>query len=181
MTTTLLMTADELERLPDDDHRYVLLRGELIRMSPTGGSHGQMTVRFIRWLDTFVADHDLGVVYTETGFVLEEDPDVVLAPDVAFVRAERVPTGAAHDRFLRITPDLAVEVVSPSDSSQFVQEKVMTYLDAGVPLVVEVHPRRRTLTVWDNNRQGRILTTNDAFESGDLLPGFSLPVAELFR
>jgi Uma2 family endonuclease len=179
---TAITTAEQLEALPDDDCRRVLIRGELYEMSPTGWRHGQLAARTTRYLFEYVEAHKLGVVLAaETGFVLTRDPDTVLAPDVAFVRNERVPPEEAQDRFARLAPDLAVEIVSPSDRGPDVHEKVMEYLEAGVRLVWIVHPRPHTVTLYTPDRTGRILTESEALDGGEVLPGFRLALTSLFR
>src|SRR5436305_2103414 len=115
MSTKTLLTADELEQMPDDDSlRTELDEGELITMPPAGEEHGYRGNRIAFLLTSFVSKHRLGRVYgADTGFRLA--PDTVRSPDVAFVRAERVK--AIHSRGFAIgAPDLAVEVFSPSDS-----------------------------------------------------------------
>src|SRR5947209_13851353 len=115
---TQRMTAEDLLRLPRGTERYELLRGELHRMSPTGHTHGKVAARVTGSLSPFVEEHDLGEVYAaETGFTLRRNPDTVRAPDVAFVTAARVlALQPAGEGFFSGAPDLAVEVVSPSDS-----------------------------------------------------------------
>jgi len=180
VTSTKLMTAEELEAMPDDGNNYELVRGVLVRMSPAGRWHGRIETRFARFMDIHVFENDLGEVFTgDTGFILARDPDVVRGPDVAFVRADRLPP-EEHEGFLELAPDLAVEVISPSDRMSDVLDKVAEYLDAGTRLVVLVAPRRKELLLHGADRSVRVLTMDDTFDGGDILPGFSLPVAAIF-
>ena len=182
MATTKLMTAEELEQMPDDGFRYDLVRGVLIRMAPAARRPARIELRVGHYLYTFVDEHQLGEVYgAEAGFILARDPDIVRAPDVSFVRAERLTPDLDEDKFLPFPPDLAVEIVSPSDRARDVHDKVIDYLDAGVPLMWVIHPQRRTVTVYTSNRTARVLREGDELDGGAVLPGFRLPVAEIFR
>lgn len=175
-----LFTADELLRLPGDGSRYELVRGELRKMSPAGSKHGRVAARILIRLGTFVEQHGLGVVYAaETGFVLGRSPDTVRAPDVAFVRAERVVNA---DGFYPAAPDLAVEVLSPSDSFSEVQEKTHEWLQAGTRAVVLVDPAKRLVTVQraDGNRVVSAAVA-DVLSLPDIVPGWALPLRDLFE
>jgi Uma2 family endonuclease len=157
-----------------------LIRGELIEMAPAGGAHGEIAAGIIGRLWAHVTENKLGRVYTsETGFVLAREPDVVHGPDAAVVRSERVP--ARQRGFYEVAPDLTVEVMSPDDSYHYVHGKVMEYLEAGVRLVWVVDPERQTITVYQADRSGQILTIDDALDGGDVLPGFTVPVARIFE
>ena len=181
MVTTSLVTAEELEAMPEDDHRQVLFRGVLYRMSPTSGHHAKAMTRSTRYLDVFVDEHGLGIIYSGgPGFVLSRDPDVVLAPDIAFVRTDRLPPGEEEVRFLRMAPDLAVEIVSPSDTGPTVDDKVEAYFAAGVEMVWVLDPRRRTLRVRQPDGTDRLLREDDELDGGDVLPGFRIRVGKLF-
>jgi Uma2 family endonuclease len=94
---------------------------------------------------------------------------------------DRLPPPAQRRRFLELAPDLAVEVVSPSDSANAVHEKVLEYLSAGVQLVWVVHPIQRTVTVYSEGPVAHVLSEGDTLNGGDLLPGFSLAVADIFE
>lgn len=180
MTATKLMTAEELADLPEDSFRYELVRGELIRMSPAGGLHGRIEAQCAMYMTIHVRENNLGTVFAgDTGFVLARDPDIVRGPDIAFVRADRLPPEEQLEGFLELAPDLVVEVISPSDRVSDVLEKVWEYLDAGTRLVVLVEPRRKVLLLVGPDRTARTLTADDIFD-GDVLPGFRLPVASIF-
>jgi Uma2 family endonuclease len=150
-------------------------------MSPASARHGEIAATLARHLGNYVADHRLGTVYAaETGFLVGRDPDTLLAPDVAFVRAERLPKPGQQQGFLELAPDLVVEVVSPSDTSRYVSDKVLTYLDAGCRLVWVVEPERRTVTVSAPERTARVMMAADTLEGGQVLPGLTLAVAAIF-
>jgi Uma2 family endonuclease len=176
------MTAEQLAELPDDGRHYELVRGVLVAVAPAGGRQGENAGQIAGHLWLFAEPRGLGRIYiAETGFILARDPDIVRAPDVSFVRAERLPPLDRREGFLELAPDLAVEVVSPSDRARDVMDKVIEYLDAGVRLVWIVEPRRRIVTIWTPDRTARILTEADELDGGDVLPGFRLPVAQIFR
>lgn len=138
------VTADELLRMPDDGLRRELVRGELRVMTPTSRPHGKVALRIGSRLEQHVGAHGLGEAYAaETGFRVSSDPDTVLAPDVSFVGRERLKVVGHAEGFIPGAPDLAVEVVSPGDSSDEVEEKVFAWLAAGCRMVVTVNPKRR--------------------------------------
>jgi Uma2 family endonuclease len=172
------VTLAELERLPEDGNRYDLLDGELIRMSPAGEEHGRIAAELLRRLANHAIERGLGRVYAaETGFQLEPGRTTVLGPDVAFVRSRRV---QRRRSYVPTPPDLAVEVRSPNDRRRLVMEKVGRYLAAGSVLVWLVEPARRTVTVFSAGQPPRILGATDELDGGDCLPGFRLPLADLF-
>src|SRR5438552_8564478 len=122
------MTAEELFLIPSDDSKSELVNGMLIRMPPTGGLHGKVSVRVGAVLDAYVRSHHLGTVAgAECGFILRRGPDTVRAPDAAFIATEKIPQTGVPESFWPLAPDLAVEVVSPSDRAGEIQEKVTEY------------------------------------------------------
>jgi Uma2 family endonuclease len=177
--TRALITAEELEAMPGGE-RLELVRGELVEMPPVGEEHGGSTLLLGSWIVSFVRKNKLGKAGAEWGFILSRDPDVVRAPDVAFVSKSRLKPGRRKGYF-EGAPDLAVEVVSPSDRFGDVQEKVHEYLDAGSRLVWVVDPGRRTVTVWRPNRQAREFRANQKVAGEEVLPGFSFRVNDLFE
>jgi Uma2 family endonuclease len=180
-TTTTFTTADELFMMPDDGFRYELVRGEVRRMPPAGSEHGAVAINIAVVIAQFVKAHDLGVVFgAETGFKIASEPDTVRAPDLAFVRRERIPAGGIPRGFWPGAPDLAVEVVSPGDTYTEVEEKVNDWLNAGTRMVLVLNPRTRTVAVYTSHSDVVRLTESDTLEGGEILPGFACRVAELF-
>lgn len=177
------MTAEEFFDFDGEDgYHYELIDGKLMRMAAAGRRHGRLTFEIGRVLGNFLAEHRLGEGYTaETGFILARNPDVVLAPDVSFVRAERLTVEVDEDGFLPLAPDFAVEVISPSERAGKIRAKVQRYLDAGVSLLALVYPRRRQVTVHRGDGSVEVLDETGVLDGGDVLPGFRLPVADIFR
>lgn len=181
MTATHMMTIEEFAAISRPG-RFDLIRGELLEMAPAGGEHGEVAAEIGRLIGNFVVEHQLGRLYAaETGFIISESDSTVLAPDVAFVEASRVPPREERRGFVPIAPDLVVEVVSPSDRVTEVNDKVTTYLEAGVNLVWVVEPVRQRVTVYTPDRRARLLIGGDHLDGGDVLPGFSLPLVDIFR
>jgi len=174
------LTAEEFWRLPGDGKRRELVRGEVVEEMPPGGKHGMVALRLGSRLEAWARSGPGGVVGVESGFVLSRGPDVVRGPEVSYVRAERVPAGGVPEAFWELAPDLVVEVVSPGESADAVREKVRDYFDAGTPLGWLVYPRTREVVVHTPDGLARSHDTGDTLEGYDLLPGFALPVAELF-
>ncbi|HMF57261.1 MAG TPA: Uma2 family endonuclease [Pyrinomonadaceae bacterium] len=180
-TTTQLMTAEELFVMPDDDFRYDLVKGELKRMSPAGSEHGAIALRLGAALYQYVEENNLGEVFgSETGFKLASSPDTVRAPDIAFVREERIPESGIPQKFWDGAPDLAVEVVSPGDSFDEVAEKINDYLSAGTRAVWIISPKRRTVSIHRAGAETITLNENDLLDGQEVVPGFQYTVAKLF-
>ncbi len=180
-TARKLMTAEELLRLPDDGMRHELIAGELRTMAPSGAEHGEIAITSGSALSQYVRAHRLGRVFgAETGFLLATNPDLVRAPDTAFVSRERALATGRVTGYWPGAPDLAIEVISPNDRYTEVEEKVDTWLAHGTRLVVVVDPRRRTVTVRRPDGRTRHLTVADTLDGEDVVPGWTLPVRELF-
>jgi Uma2 family endonuclease len=180
-TTTQLMTAEELLRLPDDSCRHELVKGELITMTLPGEEHGAVIINVAAPLALYVKRNLLGVVYgAETGFQIERNPDTVLGPDVAFVRRDRVEKTAISKGYRFGAPDLVVEVISPSDSIKKVERKVQLWLSAGARLLWRVEPKTRTVIVYEGTNAMTVFGEVDELTGGDVVPGFRLPIAEIF-
>jgi len=170
------MTADELLVMPDDGMKHELVRGELTMVPPPGVEHGDIAAQIAIHLGSFVKQHKLGKVYVETGYVLATDPDTVRGPDVSFVNAEHV---IKSPKYYRIAPDLAVEVMSPDDRLSEVTTKVGEYLSAGSSVVIVINPEKQVAWIYTQDDH-RTITINDSLTAPELLPGWSLPLRELF-
>jgi Uma2 family endonuclease len=178
-TIQQITTARQLLETPDLG-RCELVRGELIMMSPAGFEHGRIVVNITLPLGNFVKERKLGLVTgAETGFLIAHDPDTVRAPDVGFVRTERVPPSPVRG-FFPGAPDLAVEVLSPDDRPAPVLAKVHDWLAAGCVVVWVVDPEKQTASVYRSGEPALVRGASDELTCDDLLPGFRLPVAEIF-
>jgi Uma2 family endonuclease len=176
-----IWTAEDLLTMADDENRYELVRGELTMMVPAGARHGRLTMRLGRAVGNFVEEHSLGEVYAaETGFQLESEPLTIRAPDVAFVRQERIPSAGVPEGFWAAAPDLVIEVISPSEGAQQVHEKVADYMRAGTHLLWVVYPATQTVMEYRPPMEARRLTAEDSLDGGDVVPGFRYPLEKLF-
>lgn len=175
-----LLSLYEFEhRSSGDDYREELVRGVLVREPPPASRHGWLQSRISSLLAEHAGRNDLGLVLVETGFILADDPATVRAPDVSFVARDRA-AGYPSDRYGRTPPDLAVEIVSPSDRASAILEKVFDYLDAGVRMVWVVDPASRSVSVYRSRSDIRILRVGDVLEGGEVVVGLSIEMARLF-
>ena len=176
------VTAEELLRTPEDGLRRELVHGEVRTMAPAGNVHGRIAMNAAWSLTGHVKRHDLGVVFAaETGFKTTSDPDTVRAPDAAFVRRERMEAVDEIEGYWPEAPDVAVEVISPNDRFAEVEEKVAYWLAAGTRTVLVVNPQGRTVTVRFSEGEARILSEGEVLDGADVVPGWTLPVADVFR
>ena len=181
-TTERLVTADELLEMPDDGFRYELVRGELRKTPPAGYSHGKIAWAIALRLGAHVESNSLGAMsIAETGFVLGSDPDHVRVPDAAYVRQERDDAACELQGFFPGPPDIAIEVISPSDRYTEVDEKVADYLAAGTLAVIVVNPRCRTVRVHRPPSGTVELTETDTLEIDNVVPGWRMAVGEMFE
>lgn len=176
-----LLTAEDLLRLPTIDRRYELVRGELLEAPLAGGGHGSVAMAIGSLLYNYVRANQLGKTFAaETGFILRRNPDTVRAPDAAFVASGRLPEGELPTRYLELAPDLVVEVVSPSDRNPEVRDKVEDWLEAGTRLVWVIYPDTRSVAVYRSLEEFENLLVEDSLDGGQVVPGFSCQIRELF-
>ncbi len=183
MSTKTRLTAQDLWRLGEGDVRRELVDGEIIEMAPVGGMHGQLTGKIYRLLAEYVEQLSLGeVLVGDVGFILSlpHDPERVRAPDIAFVSTSNLPGGQLPAGFLHGAPDLAVEVLSPTDNPLEIQQKVKDYLDAGARLVWVVAPLAKTVTVYRADGSARLVRDQEHLEGEDVLPGLIIALSEVF-
>jgi Uma2 family endonuclease len=180
MVTTRHLTIEEFEQLPDDGFRYELADAELVRMAPTGEAHGDSGRQLIWLIESFIRPRRIEKLFVETSFVLSERHRTVRQPDIAFVRAERLDPNRDRQRSVHLVPDLAIEVVSPSDRRSAVIAKANEYLRYGVQMVWIVDPPSRTVTVMQADGLVLTLRGSDVLDGGDLLPGLRIPLRDIF-
>jgi Uma2 family endonuclease len=175
------MTAEEMLKLPRGEFRYELIKGDLRQMSPAGHDHGRIGMELAMPLGHYVKRQKLGKVYlAETGFKLQSNPDTVRAPGIAFIRQERVEQAGSTTGYWIGAPDLAVEVISPGDAVGEVEEKVTEWLKAGTRMVWVISPKLKTVTVYRSLTNIVTLTEKDMLDGGEVVPGFQIPVVEIF-
>ena len=184
---TVLLSAEDLMARADDSWRYELVEGRLVRMPPSGYEHSNVAGNLFMALRSFVDAYELGTVtLPETGFLLSrpDEPDTVLAPDLAFVSAARVPVRGSQDwkGFPRLAPDLIVEIASPGQGRREMAAKARVWLRAGVRLVWVVWPATHQVDVWQMEADAPAVTVEETeqLEGGEILPGFVYPVARPF-
>jgi Uma2 family endonuclease len=181
------MTVDDLESLPDDEGWvYELVEGVLVRMPMSGYEASHISTRLLVRVGAYVEDHNLGGMTGEQGGYRVDPANprtTELAPDIAFVRADRLPPrdSPEYRKALLLAPDLAVEVASPNDYRPGLNEKARRYLQFGTRLVWVVWPRHQTVDVWHpGDTTPTTLTPKDTLGGEDVVPGFRYPIASLF-
>lgn len=175
-----LMTAEEFYYAQPDDLRTELIAGQMVLEPLPKPLHAGLAARIAHLLQTYTDVHPLGQVLTPAGFVLERGPDTVRGPDVSFVSEERYEAALESGIFIEGAPDLAVEVASPGDSRRKLGDKAKSYLAAGTPLVWVVWPKRQTVDVHRPGAPVETVTIAGVLDGGEVLPGFTLPVARIF-
>ena len=177
-----ILTADEFLLQSAANQRTELVRGSIRTMTPASAAHGLVSMTVGWLLSTYVREHRLGVCFADsTGYTLPNLPNTVRAPDASFVRAGRLPADGVGGGFLRLAPDLAVEVLSPSESETDLAEKLADYRDAGTPLVWVIDPASRTVAVVSRGESIATLHVNQTLTGGDVVPGFACLVSDLFE
>ena len=174
------MTADELLNMPADGFRHELVNGKLRTMPLRGFAEGASAVQVAGLLGEHVRTHNLGSTFIATGFLLESNPDTVLAPAVAFVRRELEKPSRDTNSYIPGPPDLAVEIVSFTDQTTNMDEKVADWLEAGTLAVVLVDPRRQVVKVHRSMTDVVVLNGEDTLVVDDIVPGWQMPVGEIF-
>lgn len=179
---TELLTAEEFFALPPpaDGTRLELVRGEVVVMSRPTWEHGEIAGNVYLLIKLFLREHPVGRVSVEGGVLTERKPDTVRGPDVSFMSRERMPLDERMNRFADQTPDLCVEVVSPSNTRAGLNAKIKEYFFTGAKAVWVIDPDERSVAAYREPMEGRILKEGATLDGGDVLPGFTCKVADLF-
>ena len=183
MTTTKqkLLTAADLMRLYSKGIRGELIMGVLYETMATGGEHGEIAANLTIELGVFVKPRRLGRLATsDSGVLLERNPDTVREPDIAFFSTETLPQDVIVRGYYQVIPDLVVEIASPNDSRREVNAKVQMWLSYGVRLVWAIYPTTRTVESHPQRGAPTLLTADDALDGGEVLPGFTCKLSDIF-
>jgi len=180
MVSTHLITAAELENM-GSDAPFELIKGVLYEVSPSSFDSSEFGMRLGIILGSYVFEHGLGFLTgADGGYLLERGPDTVIAPDLGFIRNERSNLRPRGRGFFPAHPDLAVEIISPTDERADIRRKMDLYERTSVPLVWWVDPIKRTVTVQRAGQPVARLTEFDSLDGEDIIPGFSIQLAILF-
>lgn len=181
MATTRTMTVEELLELEDDGRRYELIRGELLSMPPTGEAHGHVMGKLSHLIWRYLDENPIALLAVgDPGYVLGHDPDILLAPDLALTLVTRLHGESAERGYPARAPDVVIEILSPTDRIGPVNEKVSLYLEAGVRIIWLIDPDRKAITQYAPNQPARLLQSGDTLTAESVLPGFQLPVSDIF-
>jgi Uma2 family endonuclease len=180
--TKQAVTAEQFWEMPEiPGKRFELVDGELVAMPTAGALHNVIVPVLNHLLYTFVSARNLGLVLGDnTSYLLHRNPDRVRIPDLSFIAWGRIPAEGVPEGLWFVAPDLAVEVVSPTDRVADVYRKVDQYLESGVRLVWVLWPQPQTLSVHVAGEEARELSAKDGLDGGDVLPGFAVRVGNLF-
>ena len=172
-------TPEDLLAMPDGKN-YELVRGRLVERN-MGAESSWIGTRLTSRLDRFCEEHDLGTVWgADNGYeCFSHAAGLVRKPDLSFIRRGRLPGDIVPVGWIRIAPDLAVEVVSPNDSAEQLQEKLDDYRRAGVPLIWVIYPRARMAYVLHPEGPPVELRESDILSGEDVIPGFRRPLSEI--
>jgi len=175
-------TDEEFMTLPDDGHRYEIVNGELIDMGNSGALHGYVCSLLLAELSGYIVPKKLGVILdSSTAFKMKNGNR--RSPDIGFFAKERLqgmtqlPAG-----FLEGAPDLAVEVLSPGNTVEEIDGKIADYFDNGTRLAWVINPSQHYILVYRSAQEpDRLLKSVDFLDGEEVIPGFNLPVANLFQ
>jgi Uma2 family endonuclease len=177
-TAEALITVDEFRDM-DFDVPVELVRGEVVELPGPNTWHGYICACVVHALKLWDTSNAGFVIASDSGVLTERNPDTLRGPDVYFIGRERLPDGRLPERWIEVAPDLAVEVVSPSDSWRHLWEMIHEYFALGVREVWVIDPRKRRVHVMESNDEPRILSDVETLESAVVLRGFSCPVSDL--
>jgi len=176
------VTAEEFALLPEptDGTRLELTRGEVIPVQRPNWEHGEIAGNVGAAINGYLRTNPRGRVATNSGVITDRGPDTVRGPDVSFISQERMPLGERMNRFADQTPDLCVEIISPSNTRRAMEEKIKEYFFTGAKVVWVIDPDERSVTVFTEPLEGKLLKGDKLLDGGAVLPGFACKVSDLF-
>ncbi|MBI3208171.1 MAG: Uma2 family endonuclease [Candidatus Solibacter usitatus] len=177
--TRTQLTIEDLEQIPDDGMHREILRGELILLPPPRYKHTKIAMRLFLSLNTFVVSRKLGEVLFEGGFRLFHDERTYLQPDVSFVSTQQAAAIDPED-YAAGTPEVAFEIISPSERAGYIEAKNRAYFEVGAKAVVLVFPESRQVRVMYPGGRQRSFVDGETLSLPEILPGWEIPVAEIF-
>ncbi|MEB3277481.1 MAG: Uma2 family endonuclease [Lyngbya sp.] len=175
------LTVKDLEHLQSQhpDYQMELVGGEIIIMSPSGLESDEVAAAIVAQLSNWVRPRRLGrVTASSAGFILPNQDQDVRAPDAAFIQAERLKK--TTENYAEVVPDLIFEVKSKSDSLEKLRQKIQAFLAVGTQVGVLVDPRTRTMEIYRLNAENMILQDGEILTVPELLPGWELPISEVW-
>jgi len=176
------MTLEEAKQINPDEQPGELVRGVFVPMSRPTVRHGFVTAKVVFVLMRYLEQNPIGqVVCNDAGFVLEQQPDTLRGPDVGVILKERIPAEGLPDDWWEGAPDLAVEIVSRTQTAHDLARKALEYLQAGTKMVWVVDPESKTVAVYTPPNHIRVLREDETLDGGEVLPNFQIRVGDLFR
>lgn len=172
------LTIEEFSRLPGDSERHEMSEGELITMPPVKSLHSRLARLIFKLLESYLEKSGRAEAFLEAGYVLSRSPLTIRQPDVSLLSKDRV-LSTPEDNYFEGGPELAIEVVSPSDSAEDLELKAKQYLKAGSSEVWVLYPKTKDVHVFTASGEGKVLSEGDVLSTA-VVPGFSVKVAELF-
>lgn len=176
--TAAPLTIEAFSQLPRNAERHEISAGELITMPPAKSLHSRIATKLFKLLIAALERAQSSEAFAEAGYVLSRDPLTIRQPDISVLSRQRVQS-TGEDEYIEGAPDLAVEIVSPSDSAEDLQIKVDQYLSAGAKQVWVVYPKAKCVHVFSATGL-RVFSEMQTLQAGDLLPEFSVQVRDLF-
>ncbi|MBX3063515.1 MAG: Uma2 family endonuclease [Anaerolineae bacterium] len=176
----VLLTGDDLLNMPATDERHELIEGELITMPPPGSPHARTQISFGAVLWLYEKKSGFGRAFGDSGYHTRGDNQTVRAPDAAFISYARLPADQQLEGYLKIAPELVVEVISPNDSAKDVEAKVLEWLEFGVAMVLLAYPGTQRIHVYTAPEEVKIYKRTDTISGGDVLPGLEIKVQDIF-
>jgi Uma2 family endonuclease len=176
------LTADEFWALPEKPGiRLELVDGEFSELPGSNWLHAELVLHILDLIRAYVLAEGLGRAYGDgPAYFLARDPDTLRIPDVSFIPTDRLPKGGPPATYVDVPPALVVEIDSPSNSAADYRLRIRDYMNAGVSLIWVVWPDERSVSVYSGSTSPVKLTSDDTLDGGDVLPGFSVKVADLF-